>query len=194
VYTTTLVVGEGYEEVFSGNVDLTDVERELADPEIVATFDELWRLSPDLRPSYVRQRPKRTPTPALFSNLKTLQDAGVVIAAGTDAGNIGTLHGPALHRELELMAQAGLTPKEILRAATHGSAHVLSAEPEVGTLEPGMLADFLVLDADPFADVKNVRRIESVVRSGRLYTAAELRAAIEAAAGGPPAAADRQRD
>jgi imidazolonepropionase-like amidohydrolase len=190
VYTTTLVVNEGYEEVFSGSVRLTDVEQELADPEVIATFEQLWELAPGVRPRHLRRRPMRTPNPAPLQNLRALQDAGVIIAAGTDAGNIGTLHGPALHREFELMAQAGLTPKEILHAATHGAARAMAAEPEVGTLEPGMLADFVVLSADPFENIVHARRIEAVTKSGVLFTAEELRAAIEA----PPGESLRNSD
>jgi imidazolonepropionase-like amidohydrolase len=59
----------------------------------------------------------------------------VVIAAGSDAGNIGTLHGPSLHRELELMVQAGLSPSQVLVAATRGGAMVMGREEQLGTLE-----------------------------------------------------------
>jgi imidazolonepropionase-like amidohydrolase len=110
----------------------------------------------------------------MLRNLKTLQDAGVCIAAGTDAGNIGTLHGPSLHRELELMRDAGLTPAQILRAATHGAARVMGREDDLGTLEVGKLADLLVLDADPLEDVVNLRRIERVLKGGKLLDPAEL--------------------
>lgn len=80
----------------------------------------------------------------LARNLKRLQQSGVTIAAGTDAGNIGTLHGLALHREFERMAEAGLWPQEILAAATRGGARAMGRSADLGTLEPGKLADFLV--------------------------------------------------
>jgi imidazolonepropionase-like amidohydrolase len=102
----------------------------------------------------------------LVGNLKRLQEAGVCIAAGTDAGNIGTLHGPSFHREFELMRDAGLTPKQVLRAATIGAARVMGREAALGTLEAGKVADLLVLDADPLADVANLRRIARVVKGG----------------------------
>jgi imidazolonepropionase-like amidohydrolase len=101
----------------------------------------------------------------------------VTIAAGTDAGNIGTLHGPSLHREFELMSEAGLTPMQILVAATRDAARVFSAKPEFGTVEPGMLADLVVLDADPLADVRNARRVRLVIKGGRVFEHVALRVA-----------------
>jgi hypothetical protein len=99
-------------------------------------------------------------------NLKMMQEGGAIVAAGTDAGNIGTLHGPAIHRELELMVEAGLTPREALVAATSRAALVFSSEPEFGTVAEGRLADLLILDADPLTDVTNLRRIHRVVKGG----------------------------
>src|SRR5204863_5379988 len=74
-------------------------------------------------PDAVLDRIQKTYDVAL-KNLKTLQDAGVTIAAGTDAGNIGTIHGPALFREFQLMKEAGLTPMQILQCATSNAAKV----------------------------------------------------------------------
>ena len=107
-------------------------------------------------------------------NLKAMLDGGAIVAAGTDAGNIGTLHGPALHREFELMAEAGLTPREILVSATRNAALVFAAEPEMGTVTRGKLADFLVLDADPLADVANLQHIDRVVKGGVALDPAEI--------------------
>ena len=98
----------------------------------------------------------------------------MTVAAGTDAGNIGTLHGPAIHREFELMAEAGLTPREILVNATKNAAHVFAAEPEMGTIEKGKFADLLVLDADPLVDVANLQRIHRVVKGGMALDPAQI--------------------
>jgi imidazolonepropionase-like amidohydrolase len=165
VYVTTLVVNEGYQEVLGQKVRLTDVERRLGDPEAIATFDDLTRLPVWKKPWAFHWFSRDI----AFWNLKRLQQSGVTIAAGTDAGNIGTLHGPALHREFELMAEAGLAPDEILTAATQGGARVMGRSAELGTVEKGKLADFVLLDADPLADVTHFRRIFRVVKGGAVF-------------------------
>ena len=67
------------------------------------------------------------------------------------------------------MVEAGLSPMDVLVAATRHGAMVLGREKELGTIAPGMLADMLVLDADPLADIRNTRRIAHVIRGGALY-------------------------
>ena len=166
--TPTLVVYEGYAEVLGGAVELTAMEKELGDLEAIKSFAELPpELGPTSPKASARVERLRATRPVMLQNLKTLHDAGIIIAAGTDAGNIGTLHGPALHREFELMAKAGLTPHEILLTATRNAARVFAAQPEFGTLEEGKLADMLVLDADPLADVANLQKIHAVIKGGQ---------------------------
>ena len=174
IYTTTLVVYEGYHEVLSRKVELTDVERELGDPGVIASWHDLETIPKDeLPPSLRSPMPARSNKIAL-ANLKKMQDAGAIVAAGTDAGNIGTLHGPSLHRELELMAEAGLTPSQILVAATRNAARVFAKEPDFGTVEPGKLADLVILSADPTADIKNARKIVGVIKGGRVLDLAAM--------------------
>lgn len=96
------------------------------------------------------------------------------MAAGTDAGNIGTLHGPAIHRELELLAGAGLTPMQVLLAATRDAAYAYEERPNVGVLVPGAGADLLVLEADPLADLHNLTRIERIYARGVGYDPAAI--------------------
>jgi imidazolonepropionase-like amidohydrolase len=98
-----------------------------------------------------------------------MQAAGCVIAAGTDAGNIGTLHGSSLHREFELMAEAGLSPIEIIVAATQNAARVFAREPKMGVIKAGQLADLLILNQDPTADIKNLRKIDKVIKNGVVF-------------------------
>ena len=101
-------------------------------------------------------------------NLKKLSDAGVGIAMGTDSGTRlpGRFVGYFELMELELMAQAGLTAAQVLTAATRDAARCLKLDTDLGTLEPGKWADFVVLDADPLADISNVRKIDSVYVAG----------------------------
>ncbi len=102
-------------------------------------------------------------------NLKTLSDAGVAIAMGTDTGAnlIGRWQGYFEHVELEMMVKAGMTPMQALVAATGGGARVTKLDANLGTLQPGKWADFVVLTANPLTDIKNTRQIESVWIGGQ---------------------------
>ena len=103
-------------------------------------------------------------------NLKILSDAGVPIALGTDSGaGGGRWQGYFEHVEMEMMADAGMTPMQVLVAATGGAAAVSNLD-QVGTIAPGKAADFLVLNANPLDDIRNTRQIDSVWIAGRQLT------------------------
>jgi imidazolonepropionase-like amidohydrolase len=99
-------------------------------------------------------------------NLKKLSDGGVTIAMGTDTGPPARFQGYFELMELELMAKAGLTPRQVLAAATRDAARCQKIDNEVGTLEPMKWADFVVLDADPLANISNTRKINAVYVAG----------------------------
>ena len=99
-------------------------------------------------------------------NLKKLADAGVTIAMGTDTGPPARFQGYFELIELEMMAKAGLTPKQVLASATRDAAKCMKLDAEVGTLEPNKWADFIALNADPLIDISNVRNIDSVWIAG----------------------------
>src|SRR5438874_5345485 len=117
----TLVVFERYGRTFANKLNLTPEEKAWGNPEVVASLD-VTKIPPDKLPDRIKNalaklnealdRIKKT-YDIVLPNLKRLQDAGITIAAGTDAGNIGTIHGPALFREFQLMKEAGLTPMQI---------------------------------------------------------------------------------
>lgn len=108
----------------------------------------------------------RTALDVAKRNLKKLSDAGVPIAMGTDTGPTGRFQGYFELLELEQMVSAGLTPRQALAAATADAARCLRLDRNLGTLEPGKWADFVVLDASPLDDIANVRRISSVWIAG----------------------------
>lgn len=89
-------------------------------------------------------------------------------------GSHSVVQGLSYHWELEAMASGGASPSQILRAATIGSAEVIGRAPDLGSIEPGKLADLLVLDSDPTADIRNTRSLSLVMQNGRLYEAATL--------------------
>ncbi len=101
--------------------------------------------------------------PIAMHNLKTLSDAGIVIAMGTDSGGgPGRFQGYFEHLELEYETNAGLTPMQALISATSGAAQAVNISQQAGTLEKGKWADFVVLTANPLDDIRNTRKIDSV--------------------------------
>jgi imidazolonepropionase-like amidohydrolase len=101
-------------------------------------------------------------------NLKRLADAGVRIGFGTDSGQPGRFPGFFEHWEMELMVQAGLTPMQVIQPFSRTAAEALGAK-SLGAIEPGKVADFIVLDRDPLKDIRNTRAIHAVYLGGSVY-------------------------
>jgi imidazolonepropionase-like amidohydrolase len=94
---------------------------------------------------------------------------GVKILAGTDTP-IGYLTpGFSLHKELELLVQAGLSPTEALRAATVAPAEIFNLESKIGTLDVGKLADIVILNNNPLTDIRHTQDIYRVISKGVIY-------------------------
>ena len=183
LYCPTLWVGPGYQYMFAGLWRPTAAEQRLADPQVLAMMDDMRKLPDDKVPARVRRLraagKEPPPVTTLLRNLKTVYDAGIPVVMGTDAGNIGTLHGPSVFREMNLMQQAGLTPLQVLRAATTVGARAAHRDQVAGVIAVGRIADLVLLDADPTADIANASRIYRVVRSGNVYNPDELIASIK---------------
>src|ERR1051325_3349683 len=177
----TLVVFERYGRVFSQQLNLTPEEQAWGNPEVIATLD-VTKIPTDKLPDRIKQaladpkaamdRINKTYEVAL-PNLKKLEDDGVTIAAGTDAGNIGTIHGPALFREFQLMKQAGLTNLQILQCATANAAKLFGGDAgaHVGKVEDGNFAELVILNSNPLDDIAHTSDIDTVIKNGVLYPA-----------------------
>src|SRR5207247_5080986 len=86
------------------------------------------------------------PPPIALQNLRKVWHARIPVVMGTDAGNIGTLHGPSVFREMEIMTQAGLSPLQVLRSSTSNGANAMVMERDIGTLAGGKLSGMVILD------------------------------------------------
>ena len=106
---------------------------------------------------------------------------GVRILAGSDAWNPNVVAGFSLHDELALLVGIGMSPLDALRAATLNPARFFEATDSLGTIAPGKLADLVLLDADPLADIHNTMRIRAVVANGRFFDRTALDALLAAA-------------
>ena len=119
---------------------------------------------------YAGYRPGTDPEPARLkrarTNFKAALDAGVMIANGSDMGVFA--HGDGA-RELELLADYGMKPAEVLRAATSTAAKVLRLDGRLGAIKPGLLADLVCVDGDPTQDIKALRQVKLVMKDGVLY-------------------------
>ena len=100
-------------------------------------------------------------------NVQRLQRAGIVLVAGTDAPYPGVAQGEGIHRELELLVEAGLSPLEAITSATRNAATLIGAE-DWGTITPGSVADLLVVDGRPDQDIRRTRDIHMVMQGGRI--------------------------
>ena len=177
----TLVVFERYGRTFSHQLNLTREEKAWGNPEVIASLDVRTIPSDKLpdriksalaKPDEALDRIKKTYEVAL-PNLKKLEDAGITIAAGTDAGNIGTIHGPALFREFQLMKEAGLTNMQILQSATVNAAKLFGGDTgaHIGKIDNGYFADLVILKSNPVDDIANASDIETVIKNGVIYPA-----------------------
>jgi len=177
IYVPTLTVPDGYRQVAARRFERDRQPLACVDPatRVKALATDTVARAQRLSAAAVDERAARTARNLAqgLANLKRVHDAGIPVALGTDAGNPLTLHGASVFMELEAMQAAGLAPRDVLISATRTAA-IASGLDSTGTVAAGSVADLVVLDADPLADVRNVRRIALVVRRGEIYTRREL--------------------
>lgn len=110
----------------------------------------------------------------MAANLRSLQNAGVNIVAGSDAGNPGTHHGSSYYEEMMLMKNAGLSNLEVLWSATINAARAFGKDKLWGTLETGKEAGIILLDKNPLEDLTTLKNISMVVHRGVLIPTEKL--------------------
>jgi imidazolonepropionase-like amidohydrolase len=173
VVCPTLIVGNGYGKTFGHTYQFTTDELGLSNPATVASIlDFPW---PDTMtgkrymaslgsPASKSRRIKQDSILAV--NVKKMLDAGIIIAAGTDAGNIGTQHAGSYFPELKAMQNAGFTTWDLLQSATINGAKALNKQAEWGSIAKGKQADLVLLQANPLDSLENWRKIDWVINRG----------------------------
>jgi hypothetical protein len=162
--TPTLVVYQPYAHMFDS----------------ASAHPELAKYVPGIvQGGWMRRRAGLAPTDSMvvrsyfsFDRTRDLKNAGVKLLAGTDMPQAFVYPGFSLHDELALLVLSGLTPLDALRAATYNPAEFLGALDSLGTVSTGKIADLVILDADPLADIRNTRRVSVVIANGRVFDAA----------------------
>lgn len=136
---------------------------EHADPDVIEELQQ-----PEVQERYTGSAADyyREALPLAKENMMTLHNSGVRVAMGTDSGPPARFQGYFEHMEMEMMQDAGMTPIEVLTAATRYAAECMQIDEELGTLEEGKLADFVVLNDDPLENIRNLRTIYSVYIGG----------------------------
>jgi imidazolonepropionase-like amidohydrolase len=176
-FATTMMIGDNYSR-------LHEHPEYLDQPLYVATMDpkeraRLKKLVADGGETALKNsRPlfqkswrlwMKTQTPILQDNLRRIDEAGGVIATGTDGSN-----GAGEQRELELLAEAGIAPLEILKIATFNAARFLGKQETMGSIEEGKLADAVLLSADPTRDINACKAIVLVMKAGAIIDERKL--------------------
>ena len=165
----TLTVNESVSGKASGESLVTD-------PRLSPYIDE--QAAANLRKAFSPRPKSKTNFSHALAAVRALHAAGVPILAGTDAPNPGTAHGVSIHRELELLVHAGLTPTEALRSATSVAARTFGLN-DRGRIAPGLRADLLLVKGDPALDITATREIVAVWKTGAEADRSSVRAAVE---------------
>ncbi len=170
----TLIVAGGYRKTFGQELEFSLRELTQSNPEQLGSLYDLKHISGnkliELYKTGTRSNKAayKKEDSICAVNLKKLFDAGVRIAAGTDAGNIGTLHGTSYLNELQAMKSAGLTNWQVLRSATINPAFILNKQNETGSIAINKTADLVLLKANPIDDLNNLDKIRLVINKGHL--------------------------
>jgi imidazolonepropionase-like amidohydrolase len=174
VLCPTMVVAHNYMEVYGQQYQISYTDFTTANPHTLGSFFDLRHLADtgmvNSTRNAVRNRSKisEKTDSILMANTKKLAAGGVIIATGTDAGNVGTLHASSYFEELQAMKQTGLSNWQILQASTINGARAIGKEKEFGSIQTGKLADLLLLNANPLDSLSNLQKIQLVINKGNV--------------------------
>jgi imidazolonepropionase-like amidohydrolase len=173
VLCPTLIVADNYSKVLGNNYQFKNDEKKLTHPVPASSITNYPKPDTAIASRYIN----RIAYPAMKSrrkkadsinviNLKRMLDAGITIATGTDAGNIGTQHVSSYFIELKAMQQAGFNNWQLLQSSTINAAKAVGKQDEWGSIEKGKIANMVLLNANPLSDLANWRKIDYVISKG----------------------------
>ena len=178
-YIPTLTVYGGYMQTSSGKLKNTESDLRFANPFVYSSLSDPEHLSEKDIPEDIKsirslKNPRSTSVAdsLMAINLKKIFDAGVNVVAGTDAGNVGTMHASSFITELEAMHHTGLANDDVLRTATLNSARCFGQN--AGLIGKGKKADLVILNNNPLENLSNLSSAEYVIKSGRVLKADTL--------------------
>ncbi|PIF44743.1 imidazolonepropionase-like amidohydrolase [Chryseobacterium sp. 52] len=177
IVSPTLTVMDNYYDTYGQKKVYNTYELENSNPQSIGSMYDLKHLTATSDSVMLSKRKARFSDPKVKAyisktdsirnvNLKKLAEGGVMIAAGTDAGNIGTQHASSFIAELKAMKESGMNEWQILQSATIIPAKILNKENEYGSIETGKTADFVLLNANPVENLENLTNIDLVMKNG----------------------------
>jgi imidazolonepropionase-like amidohydrolase/ABC-type multidrug transport system permease subunit len=174
-YDPTLVVVEAIEQLAAGSAPLLDntLVQQVA-PEGLIDQTRKALANPEMEERRKRIAASPIKLQVAMDNLRRAHQAGALLVAGTDAGNLLLIHGPSLHRELQLWVKAGIPADVALRAATHNAAQLLGAADRIGAIRKGYEASMLLVDGNPLEEISATERISAVFFRGERVSRPDL--------------------
>jgi len=180
VYCPTMQVSSNTDKVFYGDYDATSLDYKIALPKALGSLMDIRHINDSRDLEYyqanktdILSRQKKSDTIAKI-NLKRINDSGIPIALGTDAGNIGTMHASSYFREIELMKSAGMSDVDILKSATINAAKAIRKQLEIGSVDTQKKADLLILNHNPLIDIGHLKDIDLIIKDGILIDQSSL--------------------
>ncbi|KFF12989.1 amidohydrolase [Chryseobacterium soli] len=182
IVSPTLTVMDNYYSTFGQHKNYTTYELENSNPKTIGSIDDLKYLSHSDDSVMIRRLKAQVTSPKVIDhvnttneirriNLKKLMDGGVTIAAGTDAGNIGTQHATSLIEELKAMKASGLTNWQVLQSATINPTKIFNTENSLGSITEGKTADLVLLRSNPVENLDHLTDIDMVFKNGQAMPA-----------------------
>ncbi|MCB0686981.1 MAG: amidohydrolase family protein [Saprospiraceae bacterium] len=171
-YIPTLVVSGNYNKAFVQNTSFSDEDFNFANPVTLGSLFDSRHFPPgnifeQLKPYLPKILEEGMIQDSIkLENLKLLREEGISISTGTDAGNIGTLHGSSFFEEISAMQKSGMSNLELLTASTINAAKAIGKEKELGSIDIGKSADLIVLSSNPLEDINAIKDLELVIKDG----------------------------